>query len=89
MSTREGDTALTIVSAAGNQPDTVISGLLTLLFAIAVGVIATNVFAPQPLVGLIGPSLSLTAAASGFVVMLTWLGYSSSSRHSLSRPWRI
>jgi predicted MFS family arabinose efflux permease len=75
MSTREGDTALTIVSAAGNQPDTVISGLLTLLFAIAVGVIVTNVFAPQTLVGLIGPSLGLSAAASGLVAMVTLLGY--------------
>jgi predicted MFS family arabinose efflux permease len=51
-----------------------LTGLLTLLFAIAVGVIVTNLFAPQTLVGLIGPSLGFTSAAGGFVAMVTLLG---------------
>jgi len=61
--------------AAVKQPEIVITGQLTLLFAIAVGVIVTSLFAPQTLVGLIGPSLGLTAAAGGFVAMVTLLGY--------------
>jgi len=63
------------LSAAVKQPEIVITGQLTLLFAIAVGVIVTSLFAPQTLVGLIGPSLGLTAAAGGFVAMVTLLGY--------------
>ncbi len=51
--------------AAEKQPEIVITGPLTLLFSIAVGVIVTNLFAPQTLVGLIGPSLGFTAAAGG------------------------
>src|SRR5467141_2783047 len=61
--------------AAEKQPEIVITGPLTLLFSIAVGVIVTNLFAPQTLVGLIGPSLGFSAAASGFVAMVTFLGY--------------
>lgn len=57
------------------RPETVMTGPLTLLFATAVGVIVTNLFAPQTLVGLIGPSLGFTAAASGLVPMVTLLGY--------------
>jgi predicted MFS family arabinose efflux permease len=54
-----------------------LTGPLTLLFAIAVGVIVTNLFAPQTLVGLIGPSLGFTSAAGGFVAMVTLLGYAA------------
>src|SRR3989442_12409016 len=72
----EGKTALaTVYPAADKQPEIVITGLLTLLFAIAVGVIVTNLFAPQTLVGLIGPALGFTAAGGGFVAMVTLLGY--------------
>ena len=63
--------------AAEKHPEIVITGPLTLLFAIAVGVIVTNLFAPQTLVGLIGPSLGFTAAAGGFLAMVTLLGYAS------------
>lgn len=48
---------------------------LTLLFAISVGIIVTNLFAPQTLVGLIGPSLGLSADGGGLVAMATLLGY--------------
>jgi predicted MFS family arabinose efflux permease len=54
-----------------------LSGPLTALFAIAVGVIVTNLFAPQTLVGLIGPSLGLDAAGNGLVAMATLLGYAA------------
>jgi predicted MFS family arabinose efflux permease len=54
-----------------------LSGPLTALLATAVGVIVTNLFAPQTLVGLIGPSLGLGAAASGLVAMATLLGYAA------------
>jgi predicted MFS family arabinose efflux permease len=46
-----------------------------LLAAIATGVIVTNLFAPQILVGLIGPSLGMTAWQAGMVSTLTLLGY--------------
>lgn len=48
-----------------------------LLFAIAVGTIVTNLFAPQTLVGLIGPSLGANAASVGLVAMATLLGYAA------------
>jgi predicted MFS family arabinose efflux permease len=55
----------------------VLTGPLTILFATAVGVIVTNLFAPQTLVGLIGPSLGFDTAASGLVAMATLLGYAA------------
>jgi predicted MFS family arabinose efflux permease len=60
-----------------DQRPAILTGPLTVLFAVAVGVIVTNLFAPQPLVGLIGPSLGFDAAASGLVSMATLLGYAA------------
>jgi predicted MFS family arabinose efflux permease len=57
-------------AAARSQPPTV-------LFAVAVGVIVTNLFAPQPLVGLIGPSLGLGPNGSGLISTATLLGYAA------------
>lgn len=48
---------------------------LMLLFATAAGVIATTLFAAQPLVGVIGPSLGLRGAWAGAGSTLTLLGY--------------
>lgn len=45
------------------------------LGAIATGVIVTNLFAPQILVGLIGPSLRMSAQQAGMISTLTLLGY--------------
>ncbi|MEH2509367.1 putative MFS family arabinose efflux permease [Nitrobacteraceae bacterium AZCC 1564] len=45
------------------------------LGAIATGVIVTNLFAPQILVGLMGRSLGTTATHAGMVSTLTLLGY--------------
>ncbi|TIU37180.1 MAG: MFS transporter, partial [Mesorhizobium sp.] len=47
--------------------DSTITRSQTLLFAASVGIIVTNLFAPQTLVGLIGPSLGAAASASGLV----------------------
>ncbi|QPC91792.1 MFS transporter [Mesorhizobium sp. INR15] len=58
-------------------PAETITGAQTLLFATAVGVIVTNLFAPQTLVGLIGPSLGASAAGVGLVAMATLLGYAA------------
>ena len=49
----------------------------TLLFAASVGIIVTNLFAPQTLVGLIGPSLGAATSESGLVSMATLLGYAA------------
>jgi predicted MFS family arabinose efflux permease len=45
------------------------------LGAITTGVVVTNLFAPQILVGLIGRSLAMTAGQAGLVSTLTLLGY--------------
>jgi predicted MFS family arabinose efflux permease len=45
------------------------------LGAITAGVVVTNLFAPQILVGLIGRSLAMTAFQAGLVSTLTLLGY--------------
>lgn len=45
------------------------------LGAITTGVVVTNLFAPQILVGLIGRSLAMTAWQAGLVSTLTLLGY--------------
>jgi predicted MFS family arabinose efflux permease len=49
----------------------------TLLFAFTVGVIVTNLFAPQTLVGVIAPTLGVDPAASGLIAMATLLGYAA------------
>jgi predicted MFS family arabinose efflux permease len=45
------------------------------LAAIATGVIVTNLFAPQILVGLIGPELGMTTQQAGMISTMTLLGY--------------
>ncbi|MER9236169.1 MFS transporter [Mesorhizobium sp. M0622] len=62
---------------AESQISDTISGRTTLLFATAVGVIVINLFAPQTLIGLIGPSLGLGGAEGGLVAMATLLGYAA------------
>jgi predicted MFS family arabinose efflux permease len=49
----------------------------TLLFAIATGIIITNLFAPQTLVGIIGPSLGFSESGAGLVAMASLLGYAA------------
>jgi predicted MFS family arabinose efflux permease len=64
-------------AAAEPQSVDAITLPLTLLLATAVGIIVTNLFAPQTLVGLIGPSLGIAAAGDGLVAMATLLGYAA------------
>jgi predicted MFS family arabinose efflux permease len=52
-----------------------ISGAQTLLFALAVGVIVTNLFASQTLVGPIGATFGMAQAYEGLIAMATLLGY--------------
>ncbi len=47
------------------------------LFGTAVGVIITNLFAPQTMVGAIGGDFGLTAGSSGLAATITLLGYSA------------
>ena len=49
----------------------------TLLFAVATGVIILNLFAPQTLVGIIGPSLGFSESDAGLVAMSSLLGYAA------------
>ncbi|MDX8494896.1 MFS transporter [Mesorhizobium sp. VK22B] len=60
-----------------SETDGTITRSQTLLFAASVGIIVTNLFAPQTLVGLIGPSLGAAASESGLVSMATLLGYAA------------
>jgi predicted MFS family arabinose efflux permease len=52
-----------------------ISTGLILLFAVATGAVAANLYYAQPLVGLIGPAVGLSPHAASLVVTLTQLGY--------------
>ncbi|MDL2399195.1 MFS transporter [Rhizobium mayense] len=53
------------------------AGPSTLLFAIATGVIIINLFSPQTLVGVIGPSLGFSENGAGLVAMASLLGYAA------------
>lgn len=48
-----------------------------LLFGTATGVLVTNLFAPQTLVGVMGASLGLAPMSSGLMAMITLLGYAA------------
>lgn len=54
-----------------------ITGRLTLLFAFSAGVIVLNLFASQPLVGVIGQSFGLSTGAASLVPTVTMLGYAA------------
>ncbi|WP_426701528.1 MFS transporter [Rhodanobacter sp. Col0626] len=58
-------------------PATASARELTPLLTLACGVIALNIAAAQPLVGVIAHSLGLSLAATGLVTMATLLGYSA------------
>lgn len=57
------------------SPQIQISSGLTLLLAIACGVIAANIYYAQPLIKPISESLKLPIATAGLIVTLTQLGY--------------
>ena len=62
------------MSDSANQPNG-ISGPLTLLFAVACGLIVANLYYAQPLAALIAPDIGLPADASSLTVTLTQSGY--------------
>jgi predicted MFS family arabinose efflux permease len=64
-----------LAPAGPTGPAPTISGALILLLATATGAVAANIYYAQPLVGLIGPAIGLSAHTAGFVVTLTQLGY--------------
>lgn len=66
-----------LTAAPPNEPVHAMTPRKALLFAASVAVIVLNLFAPQTLVGLIGPSLGLAAWQSGLVAMVTLLGYAA------------
>jgi predicted MFS family arabinose efflux permease len=57
------------------QQGNVLSARLTLILAVACGMVVANLYYAQPLVGPIGQSLGLSPDAAGLVVTLTQLGY--------------
>jgi predicted MFS family arabinose efflux permease len=57
------------------EPARAMSAPLILLFAVATGAVAANLYYAQPLVGLIGPAVGLSAHTASLVVTLTQLGY--------------
>lgn len=60
------------------SPDT-IEGSLTVVFAIACGLMVANLYYGQALIGEIAPALGLHAATSALAVTLTQLGYGAGS----------
>lgn len=56
--------------------DSITSPLIA-LFGVSVGIIVTNLFAPQTLVGLIGPSVGLAGNGRGLISTATLLGYAA------------
>src|SRR5882757_8004281 len=48
-----------------------------LLAATTTGVVASNIFAPQILIGPIGSSLGMTAQQAGIIGSITFIGYAS------------
>ena len=67
----------TKLPAADDATRSGMSSGLMLLFATAVGIVVLSLYASQPLVGLIGPSLGLDPRETGLVTTLTLLGYAS------------
>jgi predicted MFS family arabinose efflux permease len=67
----------TIISETGtlSSAKPIAERSLIWLGAITTGVVVTNLFAPQILVGLIGRSLTMTAWQAGMISTLTLLGY--------------
>jgi predicted MFS family arabinose efflux permease len=61
-------------TAAQAHPQ-VLSNRLTLLLAVACGVIVANLYYAQPLIGPISASTGLPAQAAGLIVTLTQIGY--------------
>lgn len=64
-------------SLALKRADQCITPGLTRVFAVSVGLVVTNVFAPQTLIGVMAPPLGLGPSVSGLIAMATLLGYAA------------
>lgn len=64
----------TMLASKPLEEDTLSSGMIFLL-ASACGLIAANLYYAQPLAGVIGAELGLSAGATGLIVTLTQIGY--------------
>ncbi len=69
------DSPLAGAGLASAVPARPISRGLILLFAVATGAVAANLYYAQPLVGLIAPAVGLSPHAASLLVTLTQLGY--------------
>lgn len=63
-----------VVNAASPQEEKISSAMIFLL-ASACGLVAANLYYAQPLAGIIGAELGLSAAATGLIVTLSQIGY--------------
>jgi len=61
-------------SAAGSSEGG-LSGGMTMVFALACGLVVANLYYAQPLIGLIGPDVGMSLRLAGLLVTLTQLGY--------------
>ena len=67
------DPVLPVAQTGGTGGE--VPGWLTLLLAAACGLIVTNVYLSQPLIGEISASIGLAPGAGGLIPMMTQLGY--------------
>src|ERR1700760_3395772 len=74
---RTGDFCVTTITTDLPRPSELLSGWLTLLLAVACGLIVANLYYAQPLVGPIARDLALSPQAAGLVGAVTQLGYSA------------
>ncbi len=58
-----------------NHPGNVLTARLSLLMAVACGVIVANIYYAQPLVGPISQALGLSPSAAGLIVTMCQIGY--------------
>jgi predicted MFS family arabinose efflux permease len=66
---------VTTIATEHPRPLEVVSGWLTLLLAVACGLIVANLYYAQPLIGPIAADLGLSPQAAGLIMTVTQLGY--------------
>lgn len=66
---------MTTIATEHPRPLEIVSGWITLLLAVACGLIVANLYYAQPLVGPIAADLGLSPQAAGLIMTVTQLGY--------------